>query len=92
MGEITFLGAVYMANLKIATFSNSFSRLQVFMLVGSVLSSILVWFSVSHFTGNVLERTFWSVFGSIQVYVYLLLLTAFALADWAIHKAVGRLR
>ena len=47
-----------MANLKIATFSNSFSKAQLVLLVGSWGCAVLVWFWVNRFDFGVLEFTF----------------------------------
>ena len=90
MGEVTFLGAVYMANLKLLTFSNSISYVQMIVTGGSFISAILVWLWVNTFNTGVLEHTFGQVFGSIQIYVYFIIISGLALIDWAINKAVGR--
>ena len=58
MGEVTFLGAVFLSNLKIATFSNSFSKVQLVFLFGSFFCGVAVWFWVNTFNVGVLEHTF----------------------------------
>jgi hypothetical protein len=90
MGEVTFLGAVYMANLKLLTFSNSISYAQIFTTTGSFIAAIIVWLWVNTFKIGVLEHTFMQVFGSPQIYVYFFVISGLALIDWAIHKSVGR--
>ena len=90
MGEVTFLGAVYLSNLKLLTFSNSLSKAQIIVTGGSVFSAVIVWLWVNTFKVGVLEYTFSQVFSSIQIYIYLFLITGLALVDWAIHKTVGK--
>lgn len=90
MGEVTFLGAVYMANLKLLTFSNSISYAQMIMTGGSFISAIIVWIWVNNFSTGVLEYTFSRVFSSPQIYVYFFVISGLALIDWAIHKSVGK--
>jgi hypothetical protein len=90
MGEVTFLGAVYISNLKLLTFSNSISWAQVIVIGGSFISAIIIWFFVNTFKFGVLENTFEQVFGSYQIYVYFFIISGFSLIDWAIHKSVGR--
>lgn len=90
MGEVTFLGAVYLANLKLLTFSSSISYAQIIVTGGSFFSAILVWIWVNRFDTGVLEHTFLQVFGGPQIYVYFFVISGLALIDWAIHKAVGR--
>ena len=58
VGHMTFLGVVYLANLKICTFSSSFSVLQVILLSGSYVLGLIVWAWVSCFATGVLEFTF----------------------------------
>lgn len=89
MGEITFLGAVFLSNMKVLTFSNSMSYAQAFAIIQSVISAILVWFWVSSFDTGVLEYSFLQIFRSYQVYFYFFVIAGFSLIDWAIHKTVG---
>lgn len=91
VGHATFTGVVYLANLKIMTFSSAFSLAQGTALGVSFLLCILVWVWVSRSDFGVLEKTFFQVWKSAQVYVFFFLITTFALIDWAIHKIVGRL-
>lgn len=90
MGEVTFLGAVYLSSMKMLTFSNSLSYAQIFATGGSFVSAIFVWFLVNTYNTGVLEHTFNQVFGNIQIYVYLFVISGLSLIDWAVHKSVGR--
>ncbi len=58
VGHVTFAGVVYLANLKIMTFSSAFSIAQGGALGGSFLICLGVWVWVSGFNFGVLEYTF----------------------------------
>ena len=87
---MTFTGVVLMANIKIATFSNSLSLAQGIALVGSFVLEILVWVWVSFISSNVLRKSFQEIITGVMLPAFLIAIVSLCIIDWGIHKIVGK--
>src|SRR3990167_218921 len=91
VGHMTFVGVVFLSNLKIATFSAAYSIATVVGMIGSFIACLLAWVFVSSFDYGVLEHTIWITIKKPQIYIFLFVLVGFTLIDWAGHKIIGSL-
>ena len=66
LGQTTFIGVVILANVKILTFSNAISIMQMCLVEGSILLAFLAWIWVSRFELSVLHASFQKYCAIIQ--------------------------
>lgn len=92
VGHMTFTAVVFLANIKICTFSNSFSFFFSLTLVISFAAEIIVWIALSNVRTNELSVTFQMISQLPNLYTYLFIVLSFGFVDWTLHKIVGKLR
>lgn len=85
-GMAVFTSVCYFANLKIVTFSNTFSIFSVVFLVGCTLAFFVTWQAVEMFPGNELKGTIAVTVGSVNFWIIMFFVTGMAVCDWAVVR------
>jgi phospholipid-transporting ATPase len=82
-GMTVFVSVAYYSNLKIVTFSNTFSIFSVVFLLGCTLALFVTWAIVGGmFAGNELEGTVGATLGSANFWIIICFVTGMGICDW----------
>jgi phospholipid-transporting ATPase len=82
-GMTVFVSVAYYSNLKIVTFSNTFSIFSVVFLLGCTLALFVTWAVVGGmFAGNELEGTVGATLGSANFWIIMCFVTGMGICDW----------
>ena len=85
-GMVVFFGVSMLSNIKIATFTNTWSILNIVFLIGSTLMLFVTWALVSGFPGGCLENTFVATIGSASFWFVVFSVIGLGVGDYANQK------
>ena len=90
-GMCVFFSVSLLATIKIAAFSNTWSILNTFGLVGSSSMLFVTWALVSSMNGNVLENTFVVTIISPSFWLVITSVVGIGISDYAMNKIYSTL-